>query len=241
MLKHGPTLSKEVLASLPIFPLPNLVLLPGMILPLNVFEARYLDLVDHVLECGQHIGVPLLRPGYEENYEGRPEIESVFGVGKLLSHLRLPDGRRFIRLEGLARVRLLAERDMSRSFRLVEAEPLPEDMPSERERLEVLKAQVERLARACNRNDTETVDTVLSINDPRVFTYTVTALLPSVEMLISTALNRRMFASTPYTTFQQRCLACETTDERVSLLLERVTGLLDVLQSYARLPDEMYN
>ena len=47
----------------------------------------------------------------------------------------------------------------------------------------------------------------LSINDARVFTYTVTALLPSVEMLISTALNRRLFRSTPYTTFQQRCLA----------------------------------
>ena len=240
MLKHH-TLAAELLASLPIFPLPNLVLLPGMILPLNVFEPRYLDLVDHALECGQHIGVPLLRPGYEADYEGRPEIEPVFGVGKLLSHLRLPDGRRFIRLEGLARARLLSERDLSHSFRVVAAEPLPEEPPREHEHLEVLKAQVERLAWACNRNDTETVDTVLSINDPRVFTYTVTALLPSVEMLISTAINRRLFRGSSYTEFQQRCLASATTDERVTLLLERVGALLDVLQTHARLPAEMCN
>jgi hypothetical protein len=54
--------SAQVLSSLPIFPLPNVVLLPGMVLPLNVFEPRYLELVDFVREHGQHIGVPLLRP-----------------------------------------------------------------------------------------------------------------------------------------------------------------------------------
>ena len=120
---HAPR--DEVLEALPIFPLPNAVLLPGMVLPLNVFEPRYLDLVDHVLDNGQFVGVPLLRPGFEEEYEGSPAVEEVFGAGRLLSHQPLPDGRRFIRLEGMRRVRLVEELDNGKSFRQVRTELLP--------------------------------------------------------------------------------------------------------------------
>ena len=56
---------------MPLFPLPNVVLLPGMVLPLNVFEPRYLELVDHVLDGGMHIGVPLLRLAAEGSAEDR--------------------------------------------------------------------------------------------------------------------------------------------------------------------------
>ena len=62
MLKANAIPDRQILASLPIFPLPNVVLLPGMVLPLNIFEPRYLDLVDFVRTHGQHIGVPLLCP-----------------------------------------------------------------------------------------------------------------------------------------------------------------------------------
>src|SRR3546814_20044152 len=63
--------------------------LPGMVLPLNVFEPRYLELVDHVMQGGMHIGVPLLRPDpsllepadlelpLHDPGDGRPAIEAV--------------------------------------------------------------------------------------------------------------------------------------------------------------------
>ena len=52
----------QVLSTLPVLPLPNVVLLPGMMLPLNVHEPRDRELVDFVRQTGQHIGIPLLRP-----------------------------------------------------------------------------------------------------------------------------------------------------------------------------------
>src|SRR5690606_19995241 len=128
----------EILAALPIFPLPNVVFLPGMVLPLNVFEPRYLDLVDYALAGGMHVGVPLLRPDpslldsddmelpLHDPGDERPAIEAVFGVGHLIAHQRLPDGRRFIRLEGLGRVRVVDELPQSeRGFRRVAVEALP--------------------------------------------------------------------------------------------------------------------
>jgi Lon protease-like protein len=242
MLTSDCHLSAKILASLPIFPLPNVVLLPGIILPLNVFEPRYLELIDHVLDTDRAVGVPLLRPGDATNHRGRPEIEPVFGVGRLQSHLRLQGGRRLIRVEGLARVRVLAEREDHRSFRTVSVEALPEDAPRDGERLEILKAQLERLARVCKRDGCETFDTVLSIPDPRIFTYTVTALLPSAEMMVSAMLNNtRLFRATSYTAFQQRCLATVTTDRRVDLLIDRVSALLDLLRARAPLPTELFH
>ena len=62
--------SEEILGSLPVFPLPNAVLLPGMVMPLNVFEARYLDLVDHALARGGYLGLPLLCEGHQKDYDG---------------------------------------------------------------------------------------------------------------------------------------------------------------------------
>ena len=222
MLKHH-TLAAELLASLPIFPLPNLVLLPGMILPLNVFEPRYLDLVDHARECGQHIGVPLLRPGYEADYEGRPEIEPVFGVGKLLSHLRLPDGRRFIRLEGLGRVRLERELEPRRSFREVEAIPLPEAPSTDAQSLEILKAQVERVACLCP-DDGEMIDSLLSITDARVFSYAVSALLPSIELMNGAPVVPS--GRCAQVEILQECLAAESTDARIRLLVARTGDVI---------------
>ena len=53
------------------FPLPDVQLFPGAILPLHVFEPRYLELVDHVLESKDSaLAVSTLRPGYEGEYEG---------------------------------------------------------------------------------------------------------------------------------------------------------------------------
>ena len=81
----------HVLASLPVLPLPNVVLLPGMVLPLNVHEPRYLELVDFVRTHGMHLGVPLTLPPAPT--QDAPPLEPVFGLGKLVFHTVLGDGR----------------------------------------------------------------------------------------------------------------------------------------------------
>jgi Lon protease-like protein len=227
----------EILASLPIFPLPNAVLLPGVVLPLNVFEPRYLELVDHALENGRHVGIPLLRPGYEDEYEGQPEIERVFGVGRLLSHQKLPDGRRFIRLEGLRRVRALQELDGEVPFRRVRVDLLPEDEPDDSYQLEVLKAQLERIAVTLRADDQQLVQSVLRIPDTRVLIYAVAAIVPTLGLLSEAPLDGR----SPLLELQQRCLDAETADLRVGELLDVAASICDVLSDTGRFPRSFIN
>mgnify|MGYP003414648485 CR=1 FL=1 len=58
----------------PLFPLPNVVLFPGAPLPLHVFEPRYRKMVEDALGSHRSIGIVLLKPGYEQDYQGRPPI-----------------------------------------------------------------------------------------------------------------------------------------------------------------------
>ena len=112
------------LSSLPIFPLPNCVLLPGGLLPLHVFEPRYRELTRDCLAGHQLMGVARLRPGYESTYYGRPPVYERFGVGKIICSEELPDGRFALLLRGVARVELARELPADRQYRLVEAREL---------------------------------------------------------------------------------------------------------------------
>ena len=100
-------LSAEEQARLPIFPLPNAVFFPGTTLPLHLFEPRYRKMVEDCMQHGPRVvAVTLLRPGWEKDYEGRPPIHETAGVGRIVSHEALDDGRHDILLRGLSRVRL---------------------------------------------------------------------------------------------------------------------------------------
>jgi uncharacterized protein len=238
MLDDDGSPSRGVLAALPVFPLPNAVLLPGMVLPLNVFEPRYLELVDHALRNGRHIGIPLLRPGFEQCYEKRPEIEPVFGVGRLLSHQRLPDGRRFIRLEGLRRVRIIEELETNTSFRQANVELLPEESPRDAHQLEVLKAQLERIAGTLRPDDGQLVSSILRIAEPRLVVYAIAAIVPTLGLMPDlTPLGGR----SSLLELQQRCLDADTSDERVQTLLECSALICDELSESGSFPRTMLN
>ena len=116
-------------ATIPVFPLPNVVLFPNVFLPLHIFEPRYREMVADALAGDRIIGMALLRPGWESDYEGRQHS----------------DGRYNIVLRGLEKFRITSE-DHSRSYRVAEVEPLAEEITpedrdivrSERRRLEAL-------------------------------------------------------------------------------------------------------
>jgi Lon protease-like protein len=76
--------SPAALSSLPIFPLPNCVLLPGGLLPLHVFEPRYRELTRDCLAGAQLMGIARLRPGFETTYYGCPPVYERCGVGRII-------------------------------------------------------------------------------------------------------------------------------------------------------------
>jgi Lon protease-like protein len=130
-------------STIPIFPLPNVVLFPGVFLPLHVFEPRYREMVADALDGDRVIGMVLLKPGWEPAYEGRPPVYET-GCAGLITHVeRLPDGRFDIVLKGLSKFRLHGE-ESGRSYRLGRVEPVLELVSeSDREGLRDGRQQLE--------------------------------------------------------------------------------------------------
>jgi Lon protease-like protein len=128
--------------TIPVFPLPSVVLFPNVFLPLHIFEPRYREMVRDALSGDRIIGMVLLRPGWEGNYEGRPPVYAI-GCAGLITHAETqPDGRYNIVLQGLEKFRIVTEDD-SRIYRLAQAESLLEYM-SARDR-EALRSERRRL------------------------------------------------------------------------------------------------
>ena len=71
---------------LPIFPLPNVVLFPNVFLPLHIFEPRYREMVADAVASARMIGMVLLRPGWQSDYEGRPPVYPI-GCSGVLTHV----------------------------------------------------------------------------------------------------------------------------------------------------------
>jgi Lon protease-like protein len=110
---------------IPVFPLPNLVLLPVAIQPLHIFEPRYREMVAHVLTGRPYIALAFLEPGYEARYYTHlARIRPIVCVGRLLRHEKLDDGRYNILLQGVTRARVLSE-DQECSYRRGLMRPLP--------------------------------------------------------------------------------------------------------------------
>ena len=108
---------------IPLFPLPGVVLFPGMLLPLHIFEPRYRAMVADALEGDRTIGMAMLKPGWEEG-AGTPGIHLVGGAGEIVESDRLPDGRYNILLEGRFRYRVLREEDSATLYRTASVEEI---------------------------------------------------------------------------------------------------------------------
>ncbi|MBD95455.1 MAG: ATP-dependent protease [Acidobacteria bacterium] len=129
-------------ATIPIFPLQDIMLFPRATRPLHIFEQRYRDMVADALEGDRLIGMVLLEPGNEADYEGRPPVYPVGTVGVIAESEELPDGRYNIVLGGLSKFRITGEDD-SRSYRLAHIELIPEAMtPSDQTMLGDLREEL---------------------------------------------------------------------------------------------------
>jgi uncharacterized protein len=106
------------------------VLFPGAALPLHVFEPRYRKMVQDALRTDRTIGMVLLKPGYEDDYQGRPPIYALGCSGRIVEDERLEDGRFNILLLGQSRFRVLEEH-AGEPYRVAVIEPLPDSVGDE--------------------------------------------------------------------------------------------------------------
>lgn len=105
----------------PIFPLSGALLLPRGRLPLNIFERRYLAMVDDCLAAGRIFGMIQPNPKVEPDEHG-PGLYRVGCLGRLSSFSETEDGRYLITLHGLSRFEVLDELPLRRGYRRVRAE-----------------------------------------------------------------------------------------------------------------------
>ena len=108
---------------IPLFPLPGVVLLPGTILPLHIFEPRYRAMVADALVGNRMIGMAMLKPGWEE-VEESPAVHEVGGAGEIVESERLDDGRYNVLLEGRFRYRILKEEPEGTPYRTASVEEI---------------------------------------------------------------------------------------------------------------------
>ena len=130
--------------TIPIFPLPNVVLFPAVFLPLHIFESRYRQMLSDALRGDRIIGISLLKSQRSDNDD--PTAVYPIGCAGLISHAEeLPDGRSNIVLRGIQRFRIGWE-ERGRAYRRAHIEPLPDrasgairsDVRETREQLETL-------------------------------------------------------------------------------------------------------
>jgi len=108
MLKR-PASPADLPPSVPIFPLTGALLLPFAHRPLNVFEPRYIEMVDAALRTDRLIGLIQPQDTSEESPRGRAPLQTIGCVGRLTHFEENGEGRYFIILEGISRFELKSE------------------------------------------------------------------------------------------------------------------------------------
>jgi len=106
--------------TIPIFPLPGALLLPGGQLPLNIFEPRYLRMIDDALARHRMIG--MIQPRETAAEGAKPPLYEIGCVGRLTSFAESDDGRYVITLTGMRRFKVSEELSVDTPYRQVAAD-----------------------------------------------------------------------------------------------------------------------
>jgi Lon protease-like protein len=134
--------------SIPLFPLPSVVLFPNVFLPLHIFEPRYRQMFSESLAGDRMIGMVLLRPGYEADYDGNPPVYAT-GCSGLITHAEpLDDGRFNVVLRGVEKFEIEREEApaVGRLYRTALITGLQEQVgDGDRDELRALRRQLQEL------------------------------------------------------------------------------------------------
>ena len=108
-------IEKNLPNQIPVFPLSNFIIFPETTVPLNIFEPRYLQMVDDSMKSHRLIG--MIQPK-KQLKDKKPELFNVGCVGKITSFNETDDGRYLIIINGLTRFKILKEIDTEKLYRI---------------------------------------------------------------------------------------------------------------------------
>ena len=100
---------------IPIFPLSNFIIFPKTTVPLNIFEPRYLDMVNDSMKSNKFIG--MIQPKVSTKDNINKGLHNVGCLGKITSFKETEDGRYLIELKGLIRFEIIKELQSSKKYR----------------------------------------------------------------------------------------------------------------------------
>ena len=100
---------------IPIFPLSNFIIFPKTSVPLNIFEPRYIDMINDSMKSNKFIG--MIQPKNSNNNQSELILHDIGCLGKITSFKETEDGRYLIELKGLIRFKILQEIKNSKTYR----------------------------------------------------------------------------------------------------------------------------
>ena len=120
---------------IPVFPLSNFIIFPNATVPLNIFEPRYLDMVNDSMKSDKLIG--MIQPKNSKNKDDMPALYDVGCLGKITSFRETEDGRYLIELKGEVRFQIINEINTDKKYRSVEVNynDYLNDLSDEKEKL----------------------------------------------------------------------------------------------------------
>jgi uncharacterized protein len=195
-----------------LFPLPNLVVFPHVMQPLHIFEPRYRAMLEEALADDRLIGMSLLAPGWEQDYEGRPPLRSVGCLCRVATHHKTDEGSYNVLVLGLRRMVIERELPADKIFRVAEVrlceDEYPEAIAAERPELQrrllaAFKRVLPRIPEAY-----EQLDQLLGSEIPLGMLTDIVAYTLDIEL-----------------DFKERLLAEAGVDPRAKLLLEHLSRL----------------
>ena len=119
---------------LPVFPLSNFIIFPKTTVPLNIFEPRYIDMINDSMKTNKLVGMiqPILS---KDNSDDIPELHEIGCMGKITSFTETKDSRYLIELKGLIRFKIINEIKSDKKYRecKINFENYHEDLETKKE------------------------------------------------------------------------------------------------------------
>jgi len=108
----------ELPKTIPVFPLSNFIIFPKTTVPLNIFEPRYIDMINDSMKSDKLIG--MIQPKNSVDDKNPPQLHEVGCMGKITSLTETDDGRYLIELKGLIRFEVIKEIRTEKKYRTLE-------------------------------------------------------------------------------------------------------------------------
>ena len=101
---------------IPVFPLSNFIIFPNTTVPLNIFEPRYIEMIDDSMKTNKLIG--MIQPkSINDGKSSAPSLHKIGCLGKIVSFKETNDGRYLIDLKGVIRFKILKEKETNKPYR----------------------------------------------------------------------------------------------------------------------------